>query len=254
MKRIAVIGAMVAWAAASHAGLLSWSGTAPSVDGLDVANFSGVTNDAANIAAGDDAATYVAANRSPQGQTFTMGGTAGLLQAVTVQDVNYATWSSIDTGWTGYNGGRFLLQIGTISGTNFTVIASEEAYMDASAPANAAGTAGSAYFATIALDTPVALAADTEYAFALTTTADFNPWDGPYFELNGDGTTSANYADGEAFTLGGTPGGEDINGNVTALTGDRVFHADVVIPEPATVGLVGIFGTGILFMRRRFMK
>lgn len=26
-----------------------------------------------------------------------------------------------------------------------------------------------------------------------------------------------------------------------------------VIPEPATIGLVGIFGAGMLFLRRKFM-
>jgi len=232
----------------SYGATVLWSATAPTPDGADIWNYTGVTADANNILGGDDNATYLAANRPAQGQTFATGGQAGyLLNAITLQQVTYEpTWWSVDTGWTGYNGGRFQLQIGTIAGGLFTPIATEDAYMDASAPANGAGVAGTGYYVSMTLATPVALAANSTYAFAVTTTADFNPWDGPYFELNGDGTTSANYAGGEAFSLTGTPGGGDQTGDVVSLTGDRVFHLDMsVVPEPSTLALVGL---GLLSM------
>lgn len=253
---VATVGLILALASSTQAATTAWSPTAPTVDGADIANFTGVSADLDNILGGDDNGTYIAANRPAQGQTFTTG--ADLLgynlNAITLQHVSYdPTWWSVDDGWTGYNGGRFQIQIGTIAGGLFTPIATEDAYMDASAPANGAGVPGTGLFVSLTLDTPVALAANSTYAFAVTTTADFNPWDGPYFEINGDGTTSANYLGGEAFSLTGTPGGGDQTGDVVDLTGDRVFHLDmVIVPEPST-GFMVLGGFGLLFglLRRR---
>jgi len=248
------LGVALALAPSSRAATTSWSASAPTVDGADIANFVGVSADTDNLLGGDDNATYVAANRPAQGQTFTTAGNllGYNLNAVTLQHVGYdPTWWSVDDGWTGYNGGRFLLQIGTIAAGVFTPIATEDAYMDASAPANGAGIAGTSLFVSLTLGSPVSLAANSTYAFAVTTTADFNPWDGPYFELNGDGTTSDNFLGGEAFSLTGTPGGEDQTGDVVSLTGDRVFHLDLsVVPEPSA-GLLSLVGIGALLGFRR---
>jgi len=249
---VVTLGLTLALPSALQAATTSWSATAPTVDGADIANFLGVSADADNILGGDDAATYIAANRPAQGQTFTTGNDIGYsLNAVTLQHVNYETYWSLDTGWTGYNGGRFQIQIGTIAAGLFTPIATEGGYMDAAAPANQNPGTGSAQYVSLTLDTPVSLAANSTYAFAVTTTADFNPWDGPYFELNGDGTTSANYSGGEAFSLTGTPGGGDQTGDVVSLLGDRVFHLDLtIVPEPGT-GFLALAGIGILLGLRR---
>jgi len=40
--------------------------------------------------------------------------------------------------------------------------------------------------------------------------------------------------------------------NEQALTIDKITFATAVIPEPATLGLVAVFGGGVLFVRRRF--
>jgi len=226
------LAAIGLFSVASRGALLSWSSTAPTPDGEDISNFTGTSSDTGNILGGDDNGTYVAANRPPQGQTFTTGSNVDgyELHAITLQHVGYSpTWWSIDTGWTGYNGGRWRIQIGVINGTNFAAIATEEAYMDFSAPPNGAGVAGTSYYFTLTLDNPVVLDPNIEYAFVITTTADSNLGDSPYIELNGDGTTSANYSGGEAFSLTGTVAGGNVTNIVASRTGDRVFHLDMTV-------------------------
>ena len=207
MKKVTIILMVAALATLSHAATLSWSTIAPTVDEADIANFIGVSMDQRNIADGDDEGTFIAGGRQGQGQTFTTGSNAGgyALKAITLQHVTYTTWWSVDTGWTTYNGGRWVIEIGTISNDVFTPIATEEAYMDDSAPANGAGVDGTGQFFTLVLDSPVGLVANTEYAFSIDTTADFNLWDAPYCETNGDGRTSTNYSGGEAFSMRAVP-------------------------------------------------
>lgn len=254
MKKLAVIAGIFALGIAtiSQAAILSWSATAPTVDGSDIANFSGVSADADNIAGGDDQATYVSINRDAVGQTFTTGGNGAgyTLNSITLQDVNYANGGrSVDTGWNGYNAGSFGIQIGTISGTNFSVIVTDSALMDDSAPAN--GNDGSAYYATITLSSGLFLNANTVYGFAIYSTNDgtTDPFSGPFFETNGDGTTSGNYTEGEAFGL--ITSGHLATTEVVSRTGDRVFHLDmIVVPEPSSALLV-LFGSGSLIFYRR---
>ncbi len=254
-KYLVVIGAVFGLSMVSHAAILSWSSTAPAQDGADIWNFSGVSADADNIAAGDDQGTYVAIGRDAVGQTFTTGNDVGgyQLNAITLQHVNYDTFWSLDTGWNGYNAGGFEVQIGTIAAGVFTPLASDTALMDASAPANANPGTGSAQYATLTLSSPVNLNASTVYGFAVFSSNDgtTDPFNGPYFETNGDGTTSDNYTAGEAFGLAASGAFPPVTDTVISQTGDRVFHLDmVVVPEPATVGMVGI-GAGLLLMHRR---
>ncbi len=256
MKLLLSLAVVVACTTAARGATLLWSSTAPTVDGQDIANFAGAAADADNILAGDDNGTYVAANRPPQGQTFTTGSNVDgyELHAVTLQHVSYSpTWWSVDTGWTGYNGGRFKIQIGVINGTNFTTIATEAAFMDASAPANGGGVAGSGNYLTFTLDNPVVLNPATQYAFVVTTTADFNPWDSPYVELDGNATTSANYAGGEAFALTGNVAAGNVTNIVTSRTGDRVFHLDLQVNtlpfSSIEVGPTGSFASNSVVLR-----
>jgi len=258
MNSMAVIGAVLGLSIVSHAAVLSWNASSPSQNGADIWNFSGVSADADNIAGGDDQATYVAIGRDGVGQTFHTGNNVGGYQlfAVTLQHVNYETFWSLDTGWNGYNSGSFELQIGTIAGGVFSPFSSETALMDASAPANANPGTGSSMFATILLSTPVTLDANTDYGFAVFASNDgiTDIANGPYFEVNGSGLTSANYADGEAFGLAASGGFPTVTDSVVSRTGDRVFHLDMeVVPEPATIGMVGI-GAGLLLMHRRRLE
>lgn len=93
---VAAIAIALSPAAASFAAPVSWSATAPTIDGADIANFTGASNDAENIShpgfgAGSDEGAYCAGNRPARGQTFTTGSDpAGYtLQAVTYQHVFY---------------------------------------------------------------------------------------------------------------------------------------------------------------------
>ena len=127
---VSTLAAFVAAAAPARAAHPHFSPTAPPVDGADIANLSGATADANNVNGGIDAATYVAANRPAQGQTFTTGANAGgyTLFAVTVQHVGYTT------GWdiNGINtaGTKARLRIGKVSGTTFTQVISETANLN----------------------------------------------------------------------------------------------------------------------------
>ncbi len=258
-KYLAVVGAVIGLSMVTHAAVLSWSSTAPAQDGSDIWNFSGVSVDTDNIAGGDDQGTYVAIGRDAVGQTFTTGGNGAgyLLNAITLQHVNYETYWSLDTGWNGYNAGSFEVQIGTIAGAVFTSLASESAPMDASAPGNQNPGTGSAQFATLTLSSPVMLTASTVYGFAVFSSNDgtTDPLNGPYFETNGDGTTSANYTEGEAFGLAASGAFPPVNDTVVSQTGDRVFHLDmVVVPEPATTGMIGAGAVLLLLHRNRPRK
>ncbi|MCG8584288.1 MAG: hypothetical protein MI757_06210, partial [Pirellulales bacterium] len=115
-------------AAPIQAATLSWSASAPTVDGADIANFTGSSTDAGNVQGGDDGATYVAHDRPALGQTFTTGSNAlGYdLNAISLQHVLYdpldppdppgPSFWSVDGGWAGStNDGRFDLQVGTIT-------------------------------------------------------------------------------------------------------------------------------------------
>lgn len=254
IKSAALIGAVIGLGVAfpTQAATLSWSATAPTVDGADIANFTGVWSDANNINGGDDEQTYIAGGRPEQGQTFTTGSNGGqgfTLTSITLQQVHYAsdsTWWSVDSGWG--SGNPFYIRIGTISAGTFTAVSTETAQMvvsgipalDASGTQNGNGLG--AYF-TATLDTPVWLADNTTYAFTIDSF-------GPFIELNGSGITDNNYTGGKAFTV---PQGS-ASAVATILTGDRVFHLGMVAggvipsspatrPATAPVATVDLSGT-----------
>ena len=237
---IATCSSLLAFVCSSTAATLTWSVDAPVIDGADVANYAGATNQEGNILAGDDAGTFIAADRPAQGQIFTTTGATGqVLHAVTFQHVvGEGTWWSLDSGWTGYNGGRFFVLVGTIANGTFTPLRGTQTYMNDDIPnAGSQNGVGTGMYATVTFDNPLPLNPNTEYAIAWTVTADSNIVDAPYWEVNGDGTTSDNYVAGEAFTLTGTLKDQNQTYAVQSLVGDRVFHADITGELPEWAGL-----------------
>jgi len=228
-----ITGALLAVSAANGA-TISWSTTAPAVNGSDIANFIGTTSDAGNINGGNDAQTYVANGQGQQGQTFTTGsyGSGYLLAAITLQHVQYSsnlTSYDLGPGWPT----PFTLRVGAISGGIFTATSTETAAMNSYFPNGTYNDTGSGAYCTLTLDTPITLAPNTTYAFTLDSS---NPW----FELNGNGTTGANYGGGTAFTAT-----EQSNpAAATTYTGDRVFHLDIEPLPPLTVSSMSPTGYG----------
>ena len=227
---------------ASYGQSISWSASAPSYNLGSLTGAGGA--DSGNVNTGDDAATYIAANREGQGQTFTTGANAGgyTLGSITLAINDYNSASSIDAGWIPFTHETFNLRIGTISGGVFTALYSEDFAMSASGqPAN--NTGAGQYF-TMALTTPQALTANTDYAFEVFVYGDAQ-YGGPYMELNG---TSSDVIGGNAITVDRTTGA------VTADTGDRVFALSLTaapVPEPSTLALAGFGGLALLFLRQR---
>lgn len=215
---VAAFGAISAIPA--QAANLSWSDTAPTINNADIANYTGTTSDAGNILAGNDAGTYVAGGRGQQGQTFTTGSNANgyTLTSVTLKHVIYTapdtTWYDLGVGWGA--GNPLTVRIGQIATGTFTASVTETAVLDATFANGTVNNAGTGKFVTITLSTPITLAANTTYAFTLDSL-------GPFFEVDGVGTTDANYADGTAFTA---PENVAI-GAATTHTGDRVFHVNL---------------------------
>ena len=202
----AVAMALVFTAAPANAVTLSTSATAPVVDGFDIASFGTST--------GQDKwwAQAAGAYGNPSktvGQTFTTGGSAVMLTAFTFQ-IREATEPTK----------TYTIRVGTVSDTTFTEIYSEGATQSV---ANAAD----AYW-TWTLDSPVLLAANTVYGVDVGLLSSTSEWGTgiPYVYYTADV-----YADGTRFRSGtaGFGVGDD---TMTHMSGDRVFHIDMLNADP----------------------
>ena len=130
------------------AGTFSSNATAPAVDSTDVANFAAQTGtdkwffQTANEANPSDAA---------KGVTFTTGASAvrfkGLTYKISAGNLKGATAAN-PTTWT--------IRLGTLSGINFTLLASETAQQTANT--------GTGHYMTWTFTTPVLLSPNTTYA------------------------------------------------------------------------------------------
>ena len=175
----------------ANAALMTASGTAPTVNGADIAQLTGNTD-----IGGDQG--HVWSNRPQQGQSFTtLGNPNGYM-------LNAASLLALTGGNTSPS---WAVRVGTINGGgNFVPIVQESA-TGVLLPAS--------QYATWTFDAPIYLAPNTTYAF------DVKP--------TGSGFISANNTDPNSYTGGSAiSSGAPIAVNpVTAHAADRVFHVDI---------------------------
>ena len=224
--------AMLAFAIPAQGQIVTASATAPTTSGDDINNI------ISGSISGDD---YT--NHNPPGQTFLTGGAGGgyLLNSITVEGGGNAG---------GYENALFSLTIYSVSGTALTLVDYENYFI----PDDSASD-----YLTFTPDSPVSLAANTEYAFTIGNMPDgyggiTNPssWFG-FVDSNATGST---YANGTA--IGATlPASGSLTSTSIATTEpyDMSFAVSLSeTPEPSAwammAGGVAVLA-GILFLRHR---
>jgi len=232
---------------------------APTLGAYDIAQLVAPTSDLLNINGPgktgtdqNDGSTYVANDRNlSQGQLFTTGSGADsfTLTGIWVQHVGYTANLDMWNGtWSGLNDGTAItLRIVDPSqqGNAGFVLESQVSTVATGSGIGGNGGNSAPYWGGtgkwlyMALGTPVALAANTQYGFDLTS---YNP----YFELAGMDVNQ--YYGGSAYTTGSK---EALNTG-TVYAGDRTFVVAMSpVPEPSTLALAGLGGLALLFRRRR---
>ncbi|HTL73543.1 MAG TPA: TIM-barrel domain-containing protein, partial [bacterium] len=216
---------------------LSLGAFQPTPAPCDIYNFAGADMDMNNVylsgsapatnGAANDGYTYVAHDRSSQGQTFTTGGSEGgyLLTDIWVKHAGYTantidpnTPNSNGTWWGLANGGDLVLRVTLPSqaGTAGFVLSSEN-YPTTGAegwPGPTSSVNGDGMWLHFKLGTPLLLVTNTTYGFDLTSLTNFNA----FFEWLGNSTNV--FTSGAAYK-GNTAGTPD--NTLTTLLGDRVF-------------------------------
>ncbi len=196
--------------------------------GMDWDNIDGVVS--TNAYSGDnDPSTYVANDRLTQGQIFTTGSTsAGYeLSSVWVKNVLYT--NDLPTGngtFAGLNpGDDVTIRIVDPSQTNTAnFVVYSEALTVVSNSISVSGGLGTGYWMEYRLSVPVALDANKQYGFDLTSY-------GPYFELAGMGTNDW-YGGGDAYT---TATKEALNLGTVHPAADRTFLINLTPTGPTVV-------------------
>ena len=223
MKKDIIAVVCLYLAAIAPAATLTSQSADPSIGLNDIAQILSPVSDTENIGgtgityAGDnDAYTYVANDRTTQGQLFTTGSQAGgyLLTTVWVRNVGYANFLDNGTFANLADGSQITLRIvdPAQSGASDFVVHSETATVATGSGFSGGGGTwnGTGKWLKITLSNPVVLGSDKQYGFDLTS---YSPW----FELAG---VEANpYSGGSAYT---TSGDEDLNTG-TVHAGDRTF-------------------------------
>lgn len=222
--KLAVATVVIGIAARTYSATVTTQTTTPTTGANDISQLVSSTSDTLNIggtgitfSGENDAKTYVSSDRMNQGQTFTTGAQpAGyLLTAIWVRNVGYTTYLDNGTFASFASGQSISIRIiePSKANTGGFRLHSEGAKMAAGSEFSGGGTwNGSGRWIKISLDTPVALAPNTQYGFDLTSPA-------ANFELAG--MEADQYGSGAGYT---TTVREGLNTG-TVHAGDRTFIA-----------------------------
>ena len=200
------------------------SSTAPTVGAYDIANLAWTDNQT------DKFWTDTAAH----GQAFTTGSSAGGYQLISFS-------TQVNTTRESPQAMTYRLRLVTIAGDNTTTttVRQEETHV-----LNSEWDVGD--WITWTFDTPVDLNPDTLYGVDVDHMSGGAWQQGiPYIRFNRTNDVPGAFRYTRAR-------GDDVT-TISAATGhDRVFHLEI-IPEPGTVGLLGLFGVALV-VRRRIRK
>jgi len=205
-RPIGLLGALAAvllGAATAGAATISISDSAPLVDGLDIANLAPPTG-----------GQLIWADRGVQGQTFSLDGQWGILNAITVllqEDDGQIL------GWKDYS-----IRVGTVTLGNpntLDVLASGTVRQNSDVP--------SPRYYTFTLDSPLMLSPNTLYGFDVGLVGSQDGWQAGIPTV---ATSGNEYAGGQRYA-----GGKAYNpGTTISLAGDDlVFHADITPLPPS---------------------
>ena len=231
-----MIVTVVSLAVAAQAGTVRFSTQAPDVGPLDIAQLDEPTTSQNNVAShlnvdnawSNDGATYIAGDRTTLGQTFTTASDheTYYMRGFWLKHVLIESSLTNGTWWNVANAGVVLtFRVSAVADTALTVVRTD-AYTLTGTEENNFGTGGTGtapfglgtgtwiYFE---FNTPVALAADSQYAFDVTVTSGTL-----YFETAG--VIDSRYPGGSAFNTS-VKNGLNLG---TVWEGDRTFVVDMV--------------------------
>lgn len=241
MKRVMTVVLCMCAASMASAGRVLFQAEAPVADPLDIAFLTDSTTDQQNVAGdlnvvnawSNDAATYVANDRTNLGQTFTTGAAVGgyLMKGFWLKHVLFESTLTNGTWWDVDNAGAVLtFRVSQVSGTALTVQATDSYTITGTEPGNPGANPGAEALGTgtwiyFEFSTPVALAGGTQYAIDVSVTAG-----GLFMETAG--VIDDQYTAGSAFTTA-SKGATDMG---TVWAGDHTFMIDniaIQYAEPA---------------------